>query len=72
VRENNLLDRTMPDCPPKKTLEELKNEAIAELECRGYDVRGKTPGQIRQMLRTRPPRPKPTTKSTGSSLPHAK
>jgi hypothetical protein len=53
-------------------LEELKREAIAELECRGYDVRGKTPAQIRQMLRTRPPRPKPTTKSTGSSLPHAK
>ena len=26
----------------KKTLEELKGEAIAELERRGYDVRGKT------------------------------
>ena len=40
--------------PPKKTLEELKNEAITELERRGYDVRGKTPAQIRQMLRARP------------------
>jgi hypothetical protein len=33
----------MPDFPPKKTLEELKSEAIAKLESRGYDVRGKTP-----------------------------
>jgi len=40
--------------PPKKTLEELKNEAITELERRGYDVRGKTPAQIRQMLSARP------------------
>jgi hypothetical protein len=39
--------------PRKKTLEELKSEAIAELEHRGYDVRGKTPAQIRQMLRSR-------------------
>ena len=44
--------------PPKKTLEELKNEAITELERRGYDVRGKTPAQIRQMLRARPPESK--------------
>ena len=40
--------------PRKKTLEELKKEAIAELERRGYDVRGRTPAQIRQMLRRRP------------------
>jgi len=38
----------------RKTLEELRNEAIAELECRGYDVRDKTPAQIRQILRRRP------------------
>ena len=42
----------------KKTLEELKGEAIAELERRGYDVRGKTPAQIRQMLKARPRRRK--------------
>jgi hypothetical protein len=42
----------------KKTLEELKSDAIAELERRGYDVRGKTPAQIRQMLRRRPTKPK--------------
>jgi hypothetical protein len=42
----------------KKTLEELKSDAIAELERRGYDVRGKTPAQIRQILRRRPTKPK--------------
>jgi hypothetical protein len=40
--------------PRKKTLEELKREAIAELERRGYEVRGKTPAQIRRALRRRP------------------
>jgi hypothetical protein len=39
----------------KKTLEQLKSEAFAELERRGYEVRGKTPAQIRQMLRRRQP-----------------
>jgi len=40
----------------KKMLEELaklKSTAIAELEQRGYDVRGKTPTQIRQLLKAR-------------------
>ncbi len=41
----------MADTPQKKTLEELRNEAIAEVERRGYDVRGKTLAQIRKMLR---------------------
>jgi len=31
--------------PRKKTLQELRSQAIAELERRGYDVRGKTPAQ---------------------------
>jgi len=44
----------MNQAPRKKTLKELKNEAIAGLESRGYDVRGKTPAQIRIMLRARP------------------
>ena len=44
----------MDQAPRKKTLKELRNEAIAQLERRGYDVRGKTPAQIRIMLRTRP------------------
>jgi hypothetical protein len=48
----------------KKTLDELKSEAIAKLERLGYDVRGKTPAQIRQMLRARSPRPKQAAKSS--------
>ena len=44
----------MGNTPRKKTLEEFRNEAIGELERRGYDVRGKTPAQIRNMLRARP------------------
>jgi hypothetical protein len=32
----------------------LRNTAIAELERRGYEVRGKTTSQIRKILRRRP------------------
>lgn len=35
-------------------LAELKSSAIAELELRGYEVRGKTPAQIRQILKRHP------------------
>jgi hypothetical protein len=41
----------------KNKLEELaklKHAALAELERRGYQVRGKTPAQIREMLKQRP------------------
>jgi hypothetical protein len=31
-----------------------KHQALAELERRGYEVRGKTPAQIREMLKRRP------------------
>ena len=44
VRRNKLLE----------TLAQLKSTALAELERRGYDVRGKTPAQIRRLLRGRP------------------
>jgi hypothetical protein len=44
--------------PRKKTLQELRSQAIAELERRGYDVRGKTPAQIREILRRRPTKSK--------------
>jgi hypothetical protein len=40
--------------PRKKTVDELRREAIAELERRGYAVRGKTPAQIREILRRKP------------------
>lgn len=39
-------------------MKELKSDAIAERERRGYDVRGKTPAQIREMLRRSPRKPK--------------
>jgi hypothetical protein len=45
----------------REELAELKNEAITKLENRGYDVRGKTPAQIRQILRRRPAKQKPST-----------
>ena len=35
-------------------LVELKSSAIAELEQRGYEVRGKTTSQIRQILKRHP------------------
>jgi len=41
----------------KNKLEELaklKHAALAALERRGYEVRGKTPAQIREMLKRRP------------------
>ena len=37
----------------KKSLEELKAEANAELERRGLNVRAKTPAQITKLLRLR-------------------
>jgi len=37
----------------RETLAELRNAALAKLEGRGYDVRGKTPAQIRQLLKRR-------------------
>ena len=43
----------MAHAPRKKSLEELKAAAIAELERRGLSVRGKTPAQIRKLLRLR-------------------
>ena len=44
----------------RKTLDELKSAAIARLEQRGYDVRGKTPAQVRHLLKQRRPRQKST------------
>jgi hypothetical protein len=47
-----------PAVPRKKTPKELKIAAIAELERRGYEVRGKTPAKIRQILKRPPTKPK--------------
>ena len=38
----------------REAVAKLRNIALTNLEGRGYDVRGKTPAQIRQMLK-RPP-----------------
>ena len=42
-------------------LAKLKSAALAELERRGYEVRGKTPAQIREMLKRRPKKSERTT-----------
>ena len=39
-------------------LDELKDAALTALERRGYDVRGKTTSQIRELMRHHPTRPK--------------
>jgi hypothetical protein len=52
-------DRTVQRKKLREELVDLKNAALAELERRGYDVRGKTPVQIRQILRRRPSKQKP-------------
>ena len=39
-------------------LAELESAALAELEYRGYDVRGKTPVQIKQILKRHPSKQK--------------
>jgi hypothetical protein len=48
--------------PRKKSLKELKSDAIAELERRGYDVRGKSTTQIKEMVRAK----KRNVKSVGA------
>ena len=52
----------------KKALEELKSAAFTELERRGYEVRGKTPAQIRQILKRRPTKPNPCGQNIGLRL----
>ena len=47
-------DRAVRRNKLRETLAKLRSTALAELERRGYDVRGKTPAQIRQLLRGRP------------------
>jgi hypothetical protein len=53
VSDPKQFSSSMAHAPRKKSLEELKAEAIAELERRGLNVRGKTPAQIRKLLRLR-------------------
>jgi hypothetical protein len=48
------LDRALQRQQFREKLAELKAATITELESRGYEVRGKTPGQIRRILKRRP------------------
>lgn len=47
-------DRTTQRKKMRDELAKLRNAAMAELERRGYDVRGKPPAQIRQILKRGP------------------
>ena len=51
-------DRAVRRKKIREKLAELKSAAIADLERRGYEVRGKTPSQIRQILKRRPSKQK--------------
>ena len=62
-------DRVIQRKKLREELAELKTAALAELERHGYDVRGKTPGQIRQMLKRRPSRQKPESLGLIKKLP---
>ncbi|MGC1644016.1 MAG: hypothetical protein WA781_25820, partial [Pseudolabrys sp.] len=48
------IDRTGERKNKLEELARLKHAALTELERRGYEVRGKTPAQIRKMLKRRP------------------
>ena len=48
------VDRTGERKNKLEELAKLKRAALAELERRGYVVRGKTPAQIRETLKRRP------------------
>jgi hypothetical protein len=43
----------------KESLARLREAAVVALERRGYDVRGKTTSQIREVLRHNPTWPRP-------------
>ena len=49
-------DSSVARAKKREELTVLRNAALADLERRGYDVRGKTPAQIREMLKRRPKR----------------
>jgi hypothetical protein len=48
------VDRAVERKSKREELAKLKDAALSELERRGYEVRGKTPAQIREMLKRRP------------------
>ena len=48
------VDRAVERKNKREELAKLKDAALTELERRGYEVRGKTPAQIRELLKRRP------------------
>ena len=51
----------------RKAFKEIRSAALAELERRGYEVWGKTPAQIRQILKRRPTKPNCTVSQIAGS-----
>jgi len=47
----------------RQELAALREEAISKFERRGYEVRGKTPAQIRSALRRRPKKKRSNTRA---------
>ena len=50
-------DRAVLRAKLREELAALRSSAIAKLERRGYEVRGKTTAQIRQILKKHPTKP---------------
>jgi len=64
-------DRTIRRTKMREKFAEIKNAAIADLERRGYDVRGKTPAQIRLILKRRPSKQTSDAKSARQETPRS-
>jgi hypothetical protein len=52
----------------EENLAKLRELALAELERQGHDIRGKTPGQIRELIRRRPRKRTARPKAKSSSV----
>jgi len=63
-------DRPIRRAKMREKFAELKRAAIADLERRGYDVRGKTPAQIRLILKRRPSKQTSDVKSALQETPN--
>ena len=63
-------DRVFRRAKMREKFAELKRAAIADLERRGYDVRGKTPAQIRLILKRRPSKQTSDVKSALQETPN--
>ncbi len=62
-------DRVIRRANMREKFAKLRSAAIADLERRGYDVRGKTPAQIRLILKRRPSKKTSDAKSATQETP---